>query len=150
MFSATDIISKSKQSFPCCRCIYFLIDDDEIVYVGQSVNIYFRFMCHGISGKIFNRISWIDIGDADLDETEADYIIKFNPKYNNSLPICDKYTRNTIIPDLELRSEIEDMLTPLYSFSRKYSTGIITIHVYHTNDFLNVLERIIIDQSVQS
>ena len=65
MFNINDILSESRPALPVGRYIYFLIDNYEIVYVGQSTNMYYRFMCHGTYGKKFNRVSWIDIGEWD-------------------------------------------------------------------------------------
>jgi len=68
--------------------IYHLKDEDEIVYVGQSVNkkgMMGRFSSHCVD-KEFDDTSFYEVDDDKLDQTEADEIIKYTPKYNTSLP----------------------------------------------------------------
>lgn len=67
------------------RGIYFLFDGDEIVYIGQSENIYKRVGTH-LSDKIFDSWNYIEYPDENLDELEAEYILKYKPKYNQSIP----------------------------------------------------------------
>lgn len=58
--------------------IYFLLDNNEIVYVGQSVNVYQRIHQH--RDKKFNRIFVLKTDNLDL---ESYYINKLKPKYNS-------------------------------------------------------------------
>ena len=80
---------KSINSVYPIRGIYFLIDKEEIVYIGKSKDIHFRISTHLENpDKIFthyyiiktnlktNRSLWL----------ESEYIMKFKPKYNSSLP----------------------------------------------------------------
>jgi len=60
--------------------IYFLVNDDEIVYVGQSSRISRRIPEHLVDKK-FNRIFLLVVLD-NIDKLEMDYINKFKPKYN--------------------------------------------------------------------
>lgn len=64
-----------------CGC-YFLFDNDEIVYVGQSVNILSRILSH--TDKKFNKISYVELDKDDLNVTEMTYIIMLCPKYNSN------------------------------------------------------------------
>lgn len=68
------------------RCgIYFLIKGEEIVYVGQSTNIFYRVGQHeGV--KDFDTFTYLECDKEHLDLLEARYITKIKPKYNfNSL-----------------------------------------------------------------
>ena len=67
------------------RGIYFLFYDDELVYIGQSENVHKRVPCH-IVDKKFNNWNYIEYPEEDLDELEAEYILKYQPKYNQSIP----------------------------------------------------------------
>lgn len=60
--------------------IYFLKKEDEIVYVGQSINIHRRVEQH--KDKDFDDYSFIECEKSLLDCTEEFYILKCNPKYN--------------------------------------------------------------------
>lgn len=61
--------------------IYFLYQDDELVYIGQSVNVFGRIAQH-IGKKQFNQFSWLSCERADLNELEHRAITKFQPKLN--------------------------------------------------------------------
>jgi predicted DNA-binding transcriptional regulator AlpA len=67
--------------------IYFLFDDDELVYIGQSSNIMQRVGAHLYEAvKGFNKVAYIAIERARLDEIEAAMIRKFRPPYNDLYP----------------------------------------------------------------
>jgi hypothetical protein len=68
------------------RCgVYFLVNDDEIVYVGQSINIHQRIGEHEKT-KIFTTFTYVECSYEELNKIEARYIDMFKPKYNyNSL-----------------------------------------------------------------
>lgn len=65
--------------------IYFLLQDDEVVYVGKTTRGYSRIIDHYHSAKIFNKVYYITCAEEDLDELENYYICKYNPKYNKTL-----------------------------------------------------------------
>ena len=70
-----ELIEKIQESL-----IYFLIDGEEVVYVGQSSIGLQRPYSH--SDKIFNRIAILRCDSKELDELESKYIRKYSPKYN--------------------------------------------------------------------
>lgn len=64
--------------------IYFLINDYEVVYVGQSTNIASRIVYHVAEGrKIFDSYSYVECEKSILDDMESLYIDKYIPKYND-------------------------------------------------------------------
>ena len=70
--------------------IYFLLDCDEIVYIGRSKNLRARFLQHSSSDKIFNRHFYVFCREENADEIEAFFILQFKPKYNKRIPINEK------------------------------------------------------------
>ena len=63
--------------------IYFLISDLEIIYIGQSINIHSRIGTHCREGfKSFDKVSYIECSENDLNRLETKYIYKFQPKHN--------------------------------------------------------------------
>jgi len=76
---------------PLCHSgIYYLLDGDEIVYIGQSRNVSYRIAAHISEGqKIFNRYLFFPCNIEDLNATECEEIIKYKPKYNKTIPISD-------------------------------------------------------------
>ena len=71
--------------------IYILLNDDEVVYVGQTKSGLKRIMQH--NDKVFNKYSYIETSKEDLDYYEDLYIMKYQPKYNNFY----SYYRTSII-----------------------------------------------------
>ena len=62
--------------------VYFLLNEETVVYVGQTkVSVGSRLASHR-KDKIYTRIIAVRIPLWDLIETEARYITKFNPIYN--------------------------------------------------------------------
>ena len=70
--------------------IYFLLKDNVVVYVGQTTQGVQRIFAH-CNDKVFDSFNMIECSKKKLDETEAYYITKFNPKYNIQLPNNDTY-----------------------------------------------------------
>lgn len=68
--------------------IYFLIQGDEIIYIGQSRDCYRRLSEHENSPprKSFDAYCVIEVSPGKLDEIEAAYIAKFQPRLNITLP----------------------------------------------------------------
>ena len=67
--------------------IYILLSLDEIVYVGQSVNVGRRLEEHWNElKKDFNRYFVIRCERENLNKLEAYYILRFRPKYNIAIP----------------------------------------------------------------
>lgn len=63
--------------------IYFLLDGDEVVYVGQSVNVYSRIEDH--TDKRFDRYAFIPCAVDVLDRLESLYIHCLRPKLNGDI-----------------------------------------------------------------
>jgi len=89
-FSQKDILDNSSIYVHdgCRYCgVYFLLADDEIVYVGQSVDVKKRLKQHAdYSEKTFNRFFFVQCDRLELNKLEAYYILKFRPKYNIAIP----------------------------------------------------------------
>jgi hypothetical protein len=65
--------------------IYFLIKDQSVVYVGQSINITQRVAEH-TKTKDFDTFTYVQCKRENLNQIEAMYITRLKPKYNyNSL-----------------------------------------------------------------
>ena len=84
--------------------IYFLIDDqNEVVYVGQSTNIYDRCITHYKNKDIlFTKIKYLLVSESKLDNVEGYFILKYKPKYNISLTgyVLFKDVRSALQRDL--------------------------------------------------
>ena len=79
-------------------CIYFLISNNEIVYVGQTINFYGRLTAHiKNKNKIFDSYFIEKHSKSKLDDYETEYILKFRPIYNKKLPENSYYKSLPII-----------------------------------------------------
>jgi hypothetical protein len=80
-------IAAKAMSFDRIAGIYFLLRDDQIVYVGRSTNIMVRLSNHRFEAtKEFNRVFVVECPVANMDRMERMYIDKFKPIYNESCP----------------------------------------------------------------
>jgi len=72
----------AKAAAPWARAtgVYFLLLGDEVVYVGQSVNIHARIAQH--TGKTFDRYAYVPCLADQLDVLESLYIHCLQPKLN--------------------------------------------------------------------
>jgi predicted GIY-YIG superfamily endonuclease len=70
--------------------IYFLLQDDEVVYVGQTRQGLTRPFQH--NDKEFNVVKIMPCDREKLDITENYYINKYKPKYNKTMAIANEYT----------------------------------------------------------
>jgi len=83
-------ILERKYTFQKSPGIYFLIDGDEIVYIGKSDHVPARLKNHvyprrrGSMKKDFNKVAFVRYPESKLDEPEMMYIKEFQPKHNGS------------------------------------------------------------------
>lgn len=62
--------------------IYFLIRGQEVVYVGQSLDMLHRIARHRREGRAFDRYACLECKPEKLDELESHYIAAFAPRDN--------------------------------------------------------------------
>jgi len=90
--SKSKILNNRKNLKEFNPCIYFLIDRGEIVYIRQTTQINARISEHinyknrKDEQKIFDSFYSFDCEIKNLDKYESEYIMKFQPKYNQQLP----------------------------------------------------------------
>lgn len=90
LFTAEHIAKKAMVYDRICG-IYFLLKDDAVVYVGQSISVLTRLGEHKRDqGKDFNRVYVIECPPESMARLEAMYIDKFKPIYNVSYPFVDE------------------------------------------------------------
>lgn len=80
-----DDILQSCNALPMITGIYFLIDANKVVYVGQSVNIFSRVSQHFNDKKQFTSFAYIVCEKNILDKMESLYIHLLKPKLNGLL-----------------------------------------------------------------
>lgn len=82
------------------RGCYLLIKNGVVVYVGQSVNIWARVGVHLANPlKDFDSFCYCEVA-GDLNEKEAELIIKHKPHINSSLPNNSRYASSEQIKKL--------------------------------------------------
>lgn len=104
--------------------VYFLLQDEEIVYIGYSKNKYNRVETHiGEGRKIFNRVYFItNIENRKIGEDiEREYIKRHSPKYNkthNPEPTADCYPFSPKPPTTNKRYKFVPKENPAWSDSQ--------------------------------
>ena len=89
LLSAVDIAEVAKGIDAMCG-VYFLLSDQKIVYVGQSINVHYRIADHFAKGIIpFDRFHIVPCDSRDVDHLEALYIDALRPKYNTDMRAAD-------------------------------------------------------------
>jgi predicted GIY-YIG superfamily endonuclease len=73
-------------------CIYFLMREDRIVYVGQSMSIARRIPDH-LSSKSFDRIYYSPVQEKEMDGIERTLIEYYDPEYNRDAMVNEKRRR---------------------------------------------------------
>ncbi len=72
--------------------IYFLIKNEKVVYIGQSLNVIPRITIHKKQERIAFDSFTIELCKADeMNDREADYIVSMNPPGNKTIPANSKW-----------------------------------------------------------
>jgi len=80
---ANDIIKRAKPITLPCPSLYFLINEDTIVYVGISIKPHSRIEQH--TDKVFDKIFIYKCKSIEMSKTlETHYITTLKPKYNKA------------------------------------------------------------------
>ena len=67
---------------PALPCVYFLIFDREIVYVGQTISLPKRLQEHRALGKVFDRALYLLVPENELLGRESQFIKALRPRLN--------------------------------------------------------------------
>lgn len=79
-----EIKSLPVELFKPKACIYHLVKDNEVVYVGQTTNLLQRLAAH-IRDKQFDAVNYREVPFDDLDAEEFADIIKHQPRLNSPI-----------------------------------------------------------------
>ena len=82
LLEKSDIINKKINISLPKIIVYFLINDNEIVYVGHITRGLYRFFEHDNLGKKFDSYYFIEVPKANIRRIEEHYIKEFKPIYN--------------------------------------------------------------------
>lgn len=76
----------------CPSGVYCLMKGPDVVYVGQSINMYARLVSHrkACTGD-FDSFTWLPLPKEDLNNYEALWIVFFKPALNTHLPKNDRF-----------------------------------------------------------
>lgn len=62
--------------------LYFLVRDDRVVYVGQTLSLHRRIDSHRKSKKAFDRVLFCELDQSTLQQLESALICHLSPEYN--------------------------------------------------------------------
>ncbi len=115
----THEIVVSKKSNKALCGIYFLINLNKIVYVGQSTDIEYRVSTHRLTGeKKFDSWSYQLFEERELNDAEAEYIVQLAPLYNLAFPVNNNWV-NLAMAKKKLSMSIPEIKRII----RKYGIG---------------------------
>jgi len=97
--------------------IYFLMENDKIVYIGKSISGVGARVNRHATKKNYDRIYYMFVDIAKLDSIEKHLIAKINPKYNGLGEEKTPYRKNCSIQ----RVKVEDLVV-LKELSPKWCT----------------------------
>lgn len=80
LLTEAEIVEQCSPLSDCCG-VYFLLQGNKVVYVGQSVNVHSRITGH-MSSKEFDRFAYVKCDKAALDVLESLYIHALRPPLN--------------------------------------------------------------------
>ena len=89
-----DEINKNKTyvTEPNASGIYFLLKENKVVYVGQTINnVYSWIGTHRQQGKDFDSYYFVECPIDSLDTLEAYYTLVFDPIYNFQITSAKRY-----------------------------------------------------------
>jgi hypothetical protein len=91
--------------------IYFLIDNNEIKYIGKTIKIEERIKSHKKNKPKFEFALFCRVKKGNLDDLERFLINKATPPWNKQFPVCKNIDTNNLTypfdPSLESQEEIE-------------------------------------------
>ena len=100
------VFANSQNNIKLVRGIYFLFDGSNLVYIGQSENIFKRVPIH-LETKKFDNWNYIEFVEDDLDILEAEFILKYQPKYNKTIPKNNRWLSQSLIKKIHNVGKIE-------------------------------------------
>ncbi len=92
LLKASSVFDKDLMPEKGDYCVYSLLNKKkEIVYVGQSANLRQRIFTHLASSKEFDYIKWCVCEKSEMNNLEAEGIVKAKSPMNKALPKNDLY-----------------------------------------------------------
>ena len=67
-------------------CVYFLVEMETILYVGQSQNLPARLVQHRLAGRRWERVLFFPVPESELLNVEAHWIRTLHPRWNRGTP----------------------------------------------------------------
>lgn len=111
--------------------IYFLLNNDEVIYIGKGINIYNRIKFHiKDENKIFNKIKYKKCNAEELNFLENYYILKYQPK-KNIMPSTEIKSLNVAISFL-IKQKID-----FYEIINYFKKNEITVYKFHNSQFIS-------------
>ena len=132
-----DIITVPKYK----KCfVYFLLNDGEVVYVGQTQNGLTRPLSH--HDKIFDEIKILYCSADELDLTEDKYIRKYKPIYNKQSNYAIRWSLKRVRDCIRNQTDLTDYTVP------KLKKVLKKLNITPEKDYFNGKETISFDDYI--
>jgi len=92
-YAVSSAVPYSYHDGPCESGVYFLIEDNRVVYVGKAANISKRLFAHYLSKRFTHYWCFGGIPDMFMEDVEAFYILRFAPPLNVKPGRCDPFVK---------------------------------------------------------
>lgn len=135
--------------------IYYLLKNDEVVYVGQTRQGLLRPFCH-IRDKDFDEVKIIECKKEELDSKEAEAISKYTPKYNKTMIddysidyfkrmlkarynrlYREVYIKHILLDKMNIKSKYTVFSTQdIYEIAKAFGITITTHHNHHSIEYI--------------
>ena len=125
--------------------VYFLLKDNEVVYVGKTSNGITRPLSH--KNKIYDEIYILYCNEENLTDSEDDFILKYRPIYNKNCKRVVQYGINKAFKKLHKEFGSELTIKKFKEIFKKLNitpfefNGIETIKIFEFYDIVNYLRR---------
>ena len=102
--------------------VYFLLQNKEVIYVGQTKKGMARVYAH--EDKQFTNVYIIETSPDTLDYLEDIYIKKYKPKYNKKLNATQNYTYSRVVKEIN-SNWVKSCSVPCKTFTRRKLDNIV-------------------------
>lgn len=110
------LMAKTKIEYKDTPGIYFLFKGQEIVYIGQAIDVPTRIRQHmRTKTQGFDSYTYIDCDKNELNEWEAFYILTFTPVGNKIIPCQNRYYKQIG----QIRTELGCTLSQVKKFVKE-------------------------------
>lgn len=89
-FELPSVLLTEYQKLPSCKAVYFVLSQNQVVYIGKTINLKLRWSSHSLNIPLDNQatIAWLTVDSEQiLFPLEQELIALFKPQLNKQKPL---------------------------------------------------------------